>query len=85
MEGTVDLAFPLEGMGQAEYLEYRAEELQRKTVTFQLATTRTNDTRFWPFRNTTCDVISIITTTTEAKNGKMKDIRLQGLKPANIT
>jgi hypothetical protein len=59
------------------YYRERAIGIQRGIVTFKSSTTRTTEALIWTYRTTSCDVISMITTTVPVKDGHMKDIRLE--------
>lgn len=60
-----------------EYFKQKAIETQNQVVNFRSSATRTSEALVWTYRTTNCDVISIITTCTPLKDGKMKDIRIQ--------
>jgi len=60
---------------RAQYIAQQKEDLQRNIVNYKSATTSTKCKYNWTYRNTGCDIISIITTTTVKKNGDMKDLK----------
>jgi hypothetical protein len=57
------------------YLRRRGVELQRSIVNVRSTTTATVESCIWTYRTTSCDVISLITTTVPIKNGAMNDLR----------
>ena len=58
------------------YLVKRAQELQSAIVSFKSASTATTGSYIWTYRHTSCDVVSIVTTTVPIKQGVMKDLKL---------
>jgi hypothetical protein len=61
---------------KASYIRARKEQLQRKVVNVRNSTTAVVGLTAWTFRTTSCDVISLVTTTVPVTNGAMKDIKL---------
>ena len=59
-----------------EYLRQRLESMQNDIVNVRSSSTATIYAYEWTYRNTSCDVISVITTSTPIKNGAMKDIKV---------
>ena len=57
------------------YLRRRAIEEQKSIVNVKSAATSTVESCIWTYRTTSCDVISLITTTVPIKNGAMNDLR----------
>ena len=57
------------------YLRRRGVELQRSIVNLRSTSTATVESCIWTYRTTSCDVISLITTTVPIKNGAMNDLR----------
>lgn len=66
----------MEYLDQDEYIKQSAISLQNSIVNYRQATTGTVPTYVWAYRNTFCDVLSVITTTIPIRNGQMKDIKL---------
>lgn len=60
---------------KATYHKRHKELVQDSIVNFKCATTSTIESYTWTFRNTACDVISIITTTVPLKNGVLKELK----------
>lgn len=60
-----------------EYFKQKEIEHQNHIVNFRSCSTKTSEALVWTYRTTNCDVISIITTSTLVKDGKMKDIRIK--------
>jgi hypothetical protein len=60
---------------KAAYHKRHRELVQDSIVNFKCATTSNIDSYTWTFRNTVCDVISIITTTVPIKDGVLKELR----------
>ena len=58
------------------YYRQRNIEIQKGIVNYKSSTTSTTDSFIWTYRTTSCDVISIITTTVPIRNGSMDDIKL---------
>ena len=61
-------------MEKSIYLQNRTEELQNAVVNVKCAMTSTVESYTWTFRTTSCDVISMITTTVPLKNGTIKEL-----------
>lgn len=61
------------------YFENKAIEEQLRVPTFRQTSSYTSDSYVWTYRTTGCDVISIITSTLEMKEGQMKDIKVDSL------
>lgn len=59
------------------YLRQKAIDTQKSIVTYKSCSTLTSEAFIWTYRTTSCDVISIITTTVPIKDGLMKDIKLE--------
>ena len=57
------------------YLRRRGIELQSSLVNVKTTPTSTVESCIWTYRTTSCDVISLITTTVPLKNGAMNDLR----------
>ena len=57
------------------YLRRRGIELQSTVVNVKTTSTSTVESCIWTYRTTSCDVISLITTTVPLKNGAMNDLR----------
>jgi hypothetical protein len=73
--GNIDV---LEGnQEKVQYLKNRAEKTQNGIVSFKSAPTTTSGSMVWTYRQTYCDVISIVTTTVAQNDGAMKDIILK--------
>jgi len=60
-----------------EYFKQKEIEHQNRVVNYRSSSTKTSEALVWTYRTTNCDVISIITTATLVRDGKMKDIRIQ--------
>lgn len=60
-----------------EYFRQKAIEQQNHIVNFAQCATRTSEALVWTYRTTNCDVISVITTSTITKEGKMRDIHIR--------
>ena len=63
------------GEDKESYLRRRAIELQKSLVNVKTTQTSTVESCIWTYRTTSCDVISLITTTVPLKNGAMGDLR----------
>jgi len=59
-----------------EYFTRQAELYQKRVPTQRGAGTDTSGRFIWTYRNTGCDVISVVTTTLPVRNGAMKDIKI---------
>lgn len=59
-----------------EYFKFLAQEYQKTIVNHTNASTSSNSIYVWTYRNTGCDVISVVTTATPIQNGDMKDIKI---------
>ena len=60
----------------SEYIHARKIALQNGIVNYRQANVNSLDSYVWAYRNTFCDVISVITTTVPISNGQMVDIKL---------
>ena len=69
---------------KANYIRIRREEMQRGIVNVRNTSTTVIGSTSWTFRTTSCDVVSIVTTTVPLKNGQMKDIRLHNKEMRRI-
>lgn len=61
---------------KAAYIRRRGKELHYSVVNVKSTPTATVDSCIWTYRTTSCDVISIITTTEPTANGAMTDMRM---------
>lgn len=59
-----------------QYYRQRNAEIQKGIVNYKTSSTLTSESFIWTYRTTSCDVISLITTTVPIKNGNMDDIQL---------
>ena len=59
-----------------EYFTRQVELYQKRVPTQRGAGTDTSGRFIWTYRNTGCDVISVVTTTLPVRNGAMKDIKI---------
>ena len=66
----------MEYNSREEYIQDRAKALQNVIVNYKQARTSVMPSCAWVYRNTYCDVISVITTTVPISNGQMNDIKL---------
>lgn len=62
-------------MSRNAYIASQKEESQRRLVNYKTSATSSKCIYNWSYRNTSCDVISIVTTTVPKENGDMKDIK----------
>jgi hypothetical protein len=60
---------------KAAYHKRHRELIQESIVNVKCSATSTIESYTWTFRNTVCDVISIITTTVPIKDGVLKELR----------
>jgi hypothetical protein len=63
------------------FLDKFAEEIANVKLSFKSVASTTTSSTIWTYRNTCCDVISIITTVVPIKNGLMRDIKQANLEP----
>lgn len=59
-----------------QYFTRLAELYQQRTPTYRGASTDTSSRFIWTYRNTGCDVMSVVTTTMPVRNGAMKDVKI---------
>ncbi len=69
---------------RANYIRIRREEVQNSIINYRTCTSSTSGSDIWTFRNTGCDIVSVVTTTTPIKNGVMKDVRLHNKEMRRI-
>lgn len=62
----------------------KAQLARENAVRSKSATTQGKSVYLWTYRNTSCDVISIIATTVPIRNGAMKDIKLHNKEMKRI-
>eukprot|EP01041_Mallomonas_annulata_P004030 gene4030-8022_t len=62
-------------LARESYIARQQEEYQRGVVNYKSCNTNTHAIYNWTYRNTGCDIISIITTTLPRRHGDMKDIK----------
>jgi len=63
-----------------QYFRTAAVEYQRGIVNFKTSSTNTSKAYIWTYRTTSCDVLSVITTTLPVKDGIMKEINIESKK-----
>ena len=63
-----------------QYFRTAAVEYQRGIVNFKSSSTNTSKAYIWTYRTTSCDVLSVITTTLPVKDGIMKEINIESKK-----
>jgi hypothetical protein len=68
-----------------DYYRRRAIEAQNKIVTYKSCSAKTSEAYIWTYRTTSCDVLSIITTTVPIKDGLMKEIHIENRNVVRYT
>lgn len=67
-----------------KYYQSRRILEQKSRVTYKSCNTLTSEAYIWTYRTTSCDVLSIITTTVPMKDGLMKDIKINNKEGITI-
>lgn len=65
-----------EELEKDSYIRRRAEFLQKSVINDWNSDSPTITKYLWTYRNTNCDVVSVITTILPIVDGKMKDMKL---------
>lgn len=64
-----------------DYYRRKAIELQDTIPTYKSAATLTSEAFIWTYRTTSCDVLSIITTSVPVHNAGMSDVKSEFHEP----
>ncbi len=67
----------LEITSKVEYLRDLQLKFQDSIVNYKSDSTNTVNDYIWTYKTTSCDILSVITTTNILKHGNMKDIKLR--------